>query len=70
MTEGNETGENPAGGPNCPNCRQALDGNLRQQQISPAGTAGTGPGLAMAVTYCGSCGWTLHLAPARAGRYS
>ena len=42
-------------------------GNLRQEQITPQGTTEPGPALAMALTYCGSCGRTLHLAPARTG---
>jgi hypothetical protein len=54
------TGDSPAHGPLCPHCRAALRGNLRQEQVVPQG------GLAMAVTYCGACGWTLDCTPARA----
>jgi hypothetical protein len=55
------TSESPARGPLCPNCRESLRGNLRQEQVIPDG------GAAMAVTYCGACGWTLACLPARAG---
>lgn len=66
------TGENGAtgsssGGPACPNCRGPLRGSLRQEQVTPQETTGPGPVLAMTLTYCGSCGQTLHLAPARTG---
>jgi len=67
MTGENATSESSSGGPTCPNCREPLRGNLRQEQITPQGTTEPGPALAMALTYCGSCGWTLHLAPARTG---
>jgi hypothetical protein len=67
MTGENATSQSSAGGPACPNCREPLRGNLRQELITPQGTTEPGPALAMAVTYCGSCGWTLHLAPARTG---
>jgi hypothetical protein len=33
----------------------------------PQGATDPAPDLAMALTYCGSCGWTLHLAPTRTG---
>ncbi len=55
------TGDGSARGPLCPNCRESLRGNLRQEQVVPQG------GLAMAVTYCGACGWTLACVPARTG---
>jgi hypothetical protein len=67
MTGENAAIESSPGGPACPNCREPLRGNLRQEQITPQGTTGPGPVLAMALTYCGSCGRTLHLAPARTG---
>ena len=54
-----ETSDSSADGPICPHCQQPLRGNLRQEQVIPQG------GLAMAVTYCGSCGWTLDVTPAR-----
>ena len=54
------TGDSPAHGPLCPHCRASLRDNLRQDHLVPQG------GVAMAVTYCGACGWTLDCAPARA----
>jgi hypothetical protein len=63
----NPTTESSSSGPTCPNCREQLRDNLRQEQVIPKGTTDPGPELAMALTYCGSCGWTLHLAPARTG---
>lgn len=54
------TGDSSAHGPLCPHCRASLRGSLRQEPVVPQG------GLAMAVTYCGACGWTLDCAPARA----
>lgn len=56
-----ETSDSSADGPICPHCQQPLRGNLRQEQVIPQG------GLAMAVTYCGSCGWTLNVTPTRTG---
>jgi hypothetical protein len=53
-------------GPVCPHCREPLRGNLRQERLTPQDTAEPGPELAMTLTYCGSCGWTLHLAPVQA----
>jgi hypothetical protein len=66
------TGENAVGngssrGPVCPHCREPLRGNLRQEHLTPRETTGPGPGLAMTLTYCGPCGWTLHLTPAVTG---
>jgi hypothetical protein len=40
--------------------------NLRQEQVTPQAPAEPGPTLAMTLTYCTRCGWTLHLAPVRA----
>jgi hypothetical protein len=54
------TGGSQAYGPLCPHCRASLRGSLRQEQLVPQG------GLAVAVTYCGACGWTLDCAAARA----
>ena len=59
MTGDEVTSDSSARGPLCPNCRESLRGNLRQEQVIPQG------GVAMAVTYCGACGWTLACAPAR-----
>ena len=61
MTGDQVTSDSSARGPLCPNCRESLRGNLRQEQVVPQ------DGAAMAVTYCGACGWTLACAPARSG---
>ena len=66
MTVENATSEGSSHGPVCPHCREPLRGNLRQEQVNPHETTDPGPRLPMTLTYCGSCGWTLHLAPARA----
>ncbi len=66
MTVGNATSEGSSYGPVCPRCREPLRSNLRQEQVTPHETTDPGPRLPMTLTYCGSCGWTLHLAPARA----
>ena len=58
MTGDQATSESPARGPLCPNCREPLRSNLHQEQVIPEG------GTAVAVTYCGVCGWTLACAPA------
>jgi hypothetical protein len=62
VSEDRGTSDNAAGGPVCPGCRKPLRGNLRQESLTPRGG-----GLAVAVTYCGACGWTLACAPARMG---
>ena len=62
----NATSEDSSHGPVCPHCREPLRSNLRQEQVTPQQTTDPGPKLAMTLTYCGRCGWTLHLAPARA----
>jgi hypothetical protein len=67
MTGENPTSESSSAGPTCPNCREPLRANLRQERVIPQGATDPGPELAMALTYCGSCGWTLHLAPVRTG---
>ena len=61
MTGDQATSDGSARGPICPSCRESLRGNLRQEQVVPQG------GFAMAVTYCGACGWTLDCVPARTG---
>jgi hypothetical protein len=61
MTGDHATSDGSARGPICPGCREPLRGNLRQEQVTPQG------GFAVAVTYCGACGWTLDCAPARMG---
>jgi hypothetical protein len=67
VTGENAAGVSSSGGPMCPNCHEPLRGNLRQEQIIPKEVTEPGPGLAVTLTYCGSCGWTLHVAPARIG---
>jgi hypothetical protein len=62
VTGDHATSGSSAGGPICPGCRESLRGNLRQELLTPQGG-----GLAVAVTYCGACGWTLDCAPARMG---
>ncbi len=63
---GESTGsESLSSGPICPNCREPLRGNLRREQIFPQRVPEPEPEAPMALTYCGSCGWTLHLALAR-----
>jgi hypothetical protein len=66
VTAENANSEDSSHGPVCPHCREPLRGNLRQEQVTPQAPAEPGPKLAMTLTYCGRCGWTLHLAPARA----
>jgi hypothetical protein len=56
-----------AGGPICPHCLEPLRGNLRQEEVVPREAGGAGAKIVMAVTYCGSCGWALDVAPARSG---
>jgi len=67
VTMENAAGEGSSHGPVCPHCREPLRSNLRQEQLTPQEPAGPGPKLAMTLTYCGRCGWTLHLGPARMG---
>jgi hypothetical protein len=66
VTTENATSEGSSHGPVCPHCREPLRGHLRQEQVTPHETTDPGPRLPMTLTYCGSCGWTLHVAPARA----
>lgn len=66
VTVENATSEDSSHGPVCPHCREPLRSNLRQEQVTPRQATDPGPALAMTLTYCGRCGWTLHLAPARA----
>jgi hypothetical protein len=67
VSEDQATSDGSASGPICPHCLRPLRGNLRQEEVMPQEANGPGPKLAMAVTYCGSCGWTLDVAPARTG---
>ena len=66
VTVENATSEDSSHGPVCPHCREPLRSNLRQEQVTPQQAADPGPEGAMTLTYCGRCGWTLHVAPARA----
>jgi hypothetical protein len=66
VTAENATSEDSSHGPVCPHCREPLRGNLRQEQVTPQAPAEPEPKLAMTLTYCGRCGWTLHLDPMRA----
>jgi len=47
-----------ADGPICPDCRRPLRETVRNQTIGAVG-ASERPATQIAVTYCGSCGWTL-----------
>ena len=67
MTAENAASDSSSRGPVCPHCLEPLRGHLRQELLSPQDTTEPGSELAMTVTYCGSCGWTLHLAPVQAG---
>jgi hypothetical protein len=66
MTE-DATSDGTSRGPVCPHCREPLRVNLRQEQVTPPEANGSGPQLAMVLTYCGRCGATLHLAQVAAG---
>jgi hypothetical protein len=61
VTEDQLSGDGVVGGPICPGCRKPLRRSLRQELLTPQGG-----GAAMAITYCGVCGWTLNCGPARA----
>jgi hypothetical protein len=50
-----------SGGPICPNCREPLRGNLFKEQLQVQGGPERGPRSRVGVTYCGACGWTLHV---------
>jgi len=67
MTGENAINDGSSHTPVCPHCREPLRGSLRQEQVTPQEATEPGPNLAMRITYCGSCGWTLHVAPARGG---
>jgi hypothetical protein len=57
-----ESDDGRSGGPICPNCREALRGNLFKEQLYAQGGSEDGPRTRVGVTYCGACGWTLHVA--------
>jgi hypothetical protein len=67
VTGENAVSDSSSRGPVCPHCREPLRGHLRQELLTPQDTTEPGPELAVTITYCGSCGWTLHLAPVQAG---
>lgn len=62
MTEDTPTGET-APGPICPNCRVSLRNLLRRERITPTTSGDPVPPLPVALVFCGSCGWTLDVAP-------
>jgi hypothetical protein len=64
VTGENATSDGSSRGPVCPHCREPLRSNLRQELLTPQETTESRPTLAMVLTYCGWCGWTLHLGPA------
>jgi hypothetical protein len=59
----NETDANSPPGPICPNCRQPLRINLRQEQLAARSTSAHEAPSPVLVTYCGNCGWTLSVVP-------
>jgi hypothetical protein len=64
-----ESDDGRSGGPICPNCREPLRGNLCKEQLHAQGASEGEPQSRVGVTYCGACGWTLHVeahAPAMA----
>ena len=67
VTGENATSDGSSRGPVCPHCREPLRDNLRQELVTPQEAGGSGPKPAITLTYCGWCGWTLHLAPAVTG---
>lgn len=52
-----------SGGPICPNCRQPLRVNLRQERLSPRGASEPEDPGPVLITYCEACGWTLSAVP-------
>jgi len=64
VVDGNEN-DSTSDGPICPNCRQPLRDRLRQEEVTPKTVDVPGSGLAMTIVFCGSCGWTLDVVPAR-----
>lgn len=66
MTEDAATGETSSGAI-CPNCRESLRDTLRQERITPKTTGEPGQLLPLVLVFCGSCGWTLDVMPARMG---
>lgn len=55
----------PTLGPICPTCRGALRDNLRFEHLAVTDPAQARPPRLIGITYCGSCGWTLNVNPAR-----
>jgi hypothetical protein len=58
-----DVGASAAGGPICPNCRQALRETLRSEQVAAVAKSDA-PRAPITVTYCGTCGWTLAVSAA------
>jgi hypothetical protein len=54
-------------GPICPNCREPLREVLRHEQVTPKTSGVPEPLLPLTVVFCGACGWTLGVVPARPG---
>ena len=53
--------DRPPDGPICPHCHQPLRGHLCHERLDAHG-ASEGDALSrVGVTYCGACGWTLHV---------
>lgn len=53
--------------PICPNCRESLRESMSQTQVTPKTTDGSGSLLSVTVVFCGLCGFTLDVVPARPG---
>jgi hypothetical protein len=54
---------NSPAGPICPNCREPLRTNLRQERLAPPGTSERETSEPALILYCGNCGWTLSAIP-------
>jgi hypothetical protein len=67
VTEQRAASDGAPAGPICPDCRQPIRGQLRQELITPVDPAAPGTEVRMAVTYCGHCGIALRLDPAGIG---
>jgi hypothetical protein len=53
--------DRPADGPICPHCGQPLRGNLRHERLDAQGSSAGEGHRRVGVTYCGACGWPLHI---------
>jgi hypothetical protein len=56
-----ESDDGRSRGPICPNCREPLRANLFKEQLQVQGGPEGEPQSRVGVTYCGACGWTLHV---------